>query len=180
MSAWILRIAEFDLLALRALVTRRTPWLDAAMRALTHLGGAPFMIAAAITLLFLSGPQLTDESTVSAFALATSHALVQLLKRTVARPRPSLAPGIISLITAPDRFSFPSGHSAATLSLALPLATTLGALPGAILLALAMAVGLSRCYLGVHYPGDVLTGWILAVGTVLAAPACLSLTGVLH
>lgn len=179
MSAWILRIGQFDQLALRALVSRRAPWLDAAMRALTHLGSAPFTIAAATALVFLSGPQLTDGATVSAFALAASHALVQLLKRTVARPRPSLPPGVISLIAAPDRFSFPSGHSAATLSLALPLAMSLGPLPGVVLLALAMVVGLSRCYLGVHYPGDVLVGWILALGAVLVAPACLSFTGAL-
>jgi membrane-associated phospholipid phosphatase len=38
----------------------------------------------------------------------------------------------------------------------------------AILIALALCVGLSRCYLGVHYPGDVLVGWLLAVLAVAA------------
>ena len=163
MSAWIVRIGQFDHHALLALVNRRTPLLDAVMRSVTHIGSAPVMIAAAAALAFLAGPPLDDAGAVSAFALAGSHAIVQLLKRTVARPRPRLPAGIGSLIAAPDRFSFPSGHSAATLSVALPVAMALSPLVGAGTLALAVVVGLSRCYLGVHYPGDVLAGWLLAL-----------------
>ena len=64
----------------------------------------------------------------------------------------------------PDRFSFPSGHAAAAMSVAFIYANAWPslALP---LIAVAGAVGLSRVFLGVHYLGDVLTGQLIAVGT---------------
>ena len=88
------------------------------------------------------------------------------MKRTIDRPRPRLPVGTALLLEPPDRFSFPSGHAAASLSVGLPIA---GALPpevGGMVIAVALLVGLSRCYLGVHYPGDVLMGWLLAAGAV--------------
>jgi undecaprenyl-diphosphatase len=69
----------------------------------------------------------------------------------------------VSLIDAPDRFSFPSGHAAASLCVALGLASVLPAFFAGLALGIGLLVGISRCYLGVHYPGDVLAGWILAL-----------------
>src|SRR5262249_14189044 len=84
------------------------------MRGLTHLAGARFTILVALVLIALGG----DERTVGLVALAgnaMSHALVKVLKRTVARPRPCDAWGVpLALIELPDPFSFPSGHSAAS------------------------------------------------------------------
>ena len=74
------------------------------------------------------------------------------------------------LIEPEDRFSFPSGHAAAGLAVALPIAVAIGGLLGAAVLLFGLAVGVSRCYLGVHYPGDVLMGWLLAAATYAAAP----------
>jgi len=99
--------------------------------------------------------------------------VVQLLKRTVTRARPALPTGIEALMQPPDRFSFPSGHSASTLSVALALASALPPAAAVPLCAVAVAVGLSRCYLGVHYPGDVLAGWTLALAGVAAGSALL-------
>lgn len=81
--------------------------------------------------------------------------------------------GHASLIHAPDRFSFPSGHTAASLSIALCLAPILHASLAAAVLLLAALVGLSRCYLGVHYPGDVFMGWLLGAAGAWAAPLVL-------
>ena len=53
------------------------------------------------------------------------------------------------------------------MSMALPLALALGGIAGGGVLLLGVAVGLSRCYLGVHYPGDVLAGWCLSASTLL-------------
>ena len=95
--------------------------------------------------------------------LVASHLIVQLMKRTVVRTRPSGA-GMLAAIREPDQFSFPSGHAAAAMSVAVGYGTAFPvlALP---LLALAMLVGFSRVRLGVHFPGDVLVGQAIAVAT---------------
>ena len=136
--------------------------------ALTHIGGATCSIFAAI------GPRLlgaTGEfARASAQALETlviSHLAVQLVKRTVGRPRPSRAVLIATSVREPDQFSFPSGHSAAAMSVAFIYALAFPAL-AAPLLAIALVVGMSRVCLGVHYPGDVLVGQAIAVLTGVA------------
>src|SRR5262245_58127729 len=141
-------------------VTRRGKVLDGLMRLTTHVGDAPVAVGLALALLL--GGSTRETGRLAAFALAASHLGVQLLKRWVNRPRPQLPAGTMALMRAPDRFSFPSGHSAASLSLALAVAPALP-WPAALgTLALAALTGASRCYLGVHYPGDVLAGWALA------------------
>lgn len=158
----MLILGRHDERALHALVLRRRRPLDPMMHRVTHLGDASFTVAAAFLLLLVGLPEPT-------FALVTSHAAVQCLKRCIHRPRPQLPVGADYLVAAPDHFSFPSGHSAAALSLVLPLMAVLP-LPLALgALGLAVLVGVSRCYLGVHYPGDVLAGWMLAALGALAA-----------
>jgi undecaprenyl-diphosphatase len=162
MTAWIVRLHAHDERALHALVLRRRPPLDRAMHAVTHLGDAASSIG--VTLLLMTGivPGLREAGFRAAFALASSHLVVQMLKRTISRARPRMPEGFAALVQPPDRFSFPSGHAASSLSVALALAAVLpGAVAGA-LLGLAALVGMSRCYLGVHYPGDVIAGWTLA------------------
>jgi undecaprenyl-diphosphatase len=177
MAAWLMRIGDYDRLVLNAVLFRRHRILDRLMRLLTHLGDAVVVISATAGLVFQAGPDLEPAGAQAAFALAASHALVQLLKRTIVRPRPQLPPGMSSLVAPPDRFSFPSGHAAASMSLSLALAAALPTPIALILLSVAAIVGLSRCYLGVHYPGDVLVGWTLAALAVMAAPYALPLLG---
>ena len=174
MPTWILRLGEYDERILHAVVIRRRWPFDLLVRALTHLGDASTSMALAGLLALGVFPALEGAGKTAAFALAFSHLLVQILKRSFSRPRPSLPVGIASLMKAPDRFSFPSGHSAAALSVFLPLALAVP-LPGSLLiLAPGVAVGFSRCYLGVHYPGDVLAGWTLAILAVFLADPLLS------
>src|SRR5262245_35540030 len=151
----------YDERVLHFLVLRRGRVLDRLMRFATRWGDTPVAIGIAVALLIGSATQ--DVGALAAFALATSHIVVQLLKRTVNRARPQLPPGVSALMHAPDRFSFPSGHSAAALSLALAVVPVLPWPIGGAVLSLALLTGVSRCYLGVHYPGDVLAGWTLAL-----------------
>jgi undecaprenyl-diphosphatase len=67
----------------------------------------------------------------------------------------------------------PSVEAEPRTSLALGLLSTVSPPVGVALVALALVVGISRCYLGVHYPGDVVAGWALALLGHLADAALL-------
>lgn len=132
--------------------------------ALTHAGGTTCSVAAAALPWAWGTGAVAAAAREAAVVLAVSHLLVQLVKRTVGRPRPSRGLPVAALVAEPDRFSFPSGHAAAALSVALMYALAFPA-AGALLLPLALLVGFSRVVLGVHYPGDVLAGQALALLT---------------
>jgi undecaprenyl-diphosphatase len=130
---------------------------------LTNAGGAACTILA-VTLPLLFGGALADVAERGLVTLVLSHIVVQLVKRTVGRPRPSRGTGRTVLVAEPDQFSFPSGHATAAMSVAFVYATAYPAL-ALPLVAIAAAVGMSRVFLGVHYPGDVLIGQLIAVVT---------------
>lgn len=133
---------------------------------LTHLGGTAWSIAAAALPLFASGGALRAAAAHALATLVVSHLAVQLVKRTVNRPRPSRAVGWSALVAEPDHFSFPSGHSAAAMAVAFAYAMFFPVL-AVPLITVAVLVGASRVFLGVHYPGDVVIGQLIAVGTAL-------------
>lgn len=167
------RFAERDRAAferLRLTSTTRPFWVSSA-RALTHLGGARATILLAVAPLLT--PRWYHLGEHALLTLVLSHVLVQFIKRTVGRPRPSCAALGVVLIHEPDQFSFPSGHAAAALSIALAYSSALPSM-SLILLILAGVVGGTRVLLGVHYPGDVAAGQSIAVLThwmLLAAHA---------
>ena len=92
--------------------------------------------------------------------------LTQLgMKFTFRRKRPSLVhPEVKNLVSVPEDYGFPSGHTAG----AFLLATLIGHVYPVLLIpgyAIGLIVGLSRVYNGVHYPGDILVGSALGIGT---------------
>lgn len=140
------------------------------MRRLTHLGDAATTIGVGVAAVAAGEARLG-----AAMLLANllSHVPVQLLKRVVARPRPSDAFGRpLALVPLPDEFSFPSGHAAAAAAVA---ATAAIAHPwtAPVALPLAAIVSYSRVALRVHHASDVLAGMVLGFGGALAAAALL-------
>jgi len=138
------------------------------MRWLTHLGGARITIGIGLLLVAI-GEQLLGLAAL--FALTTSHLVVQVLKRAVARPRPCDANGrLLALIDLPDPYSFPSGHAAAasaiggTIAIAHPLLAP-------VVLPLAVLIAASRVSLRVHHRGDVIAGGLLGLAGAVAAAA---------
>jgi len=88
-----------------------------------------------------------------------------LIKFIIRRPRPSY--NILEIrhrMSLPDPYSFPSGHAAASFVMATLLSHFFPAI-AVPLYAVAVLIGVSRIYNGLHYPSDVLAGWILGAAS---------------
>ena len=114
-----------------------------------------------------------------ALALAVAFSVERfsyyILKNSLKRLRPcDLTPSIHSLLTASDKFSFPSGHTSAAFCLCVMTSLMFGGV-SAILFIWAAAVGLSRVIVGVHFPGDVVAGAVLGSSVAWGTASALGL-----
>lgn len=142
--------------------------LDVFFVAAAHLGGVLFMTVVGLVLVsyFLMSKRKKDALFV-ALSLGGAALASVLLKSLFDRPRPDLWEWIV----VETSHSFPSGHATATLALAVCILLIVWRTRWrvAAIVALSLYVGvvsLSRLYLGVHYPTDILGGWLLALGWV--------------
>jgi undecaprenyl-diphosphatase len=97
-----------------------------------------------------------------ALADAASYGVATLLKSAVGERRPAGH----ALIAVPHSASFPSGHAATSFACATVIAAFVPRAAPALYL-LALAIGFSRVYVGVHWPLDVLAGALLGIATAL-------------
>jgi undecaprenyl-diphosphatase len=140
--------------------SRLTRWLWVLV---THCGGVAASLVAAVVPLWLPG-DVRWAATRALAGLLVSHLIVQIIKRHVSRRRPSSVLHCETLVDEPPCFSFPSGHATASMSVAFIYAVAFPRLAVPLLL-FSTLVGFSRVRLGVHYPGDVLAGQLIALAT---------------
>lgn len=126
---------------------------------ITHLGdGGTIWIITSVLLLF---PKKTRKVGVMGLLALLCSLLINnmLVKNLVARPRPfTRLTDLTILIDIPSEFSFPSGHTASSFAAAFVFFRNLPKKFGVPAIILAAFIGLSRLYIGVHYPTDVLFG----------------------
>lgn len=144
--------------------TLHTPVLDKFMTSVTKLGNAGiFWII--LTVLFLLIPKMRKTGVVMAAALIIDLLLCNvLLKNLVARTRPyDVNTGIQLLVAKLRDYSFPSGHTAASFASAAALYFVGEKKLWKPALMLACLIAVSRLYLYVHYPTDVLGGVVIGI-----------------
>ncbi len=163
------RILSLDEALLVALQRFRRPWRTLAARTLTALGGARSWTLAGLGLLATRTALGVHLGVRLAAATTLATLTSQALKRSLTRARPDSAiHGFEALAANPDRFSFPSGHTAAAFAVAIAFAGEPFGL-GPLALLLGVGIALSRVYLGAHYPLDVGAGAALGTVSGLAA-----------
>jgi undecaprenyl-diphosphatase len=163
------RILSFDEALLLGFRRFHSPVRTAIARTLTRLGDGKSWTALGLACLATRTRLGTHLGLRLAAATIGATILSQGLKRSLTRARPDVAiAGFEPLAENPDRFSFPSGHSAAAFAVAVAFAGEPGGV-GPLALLLATGIGLSRVYLGAHYPLDVAAGGALGVFAGLAA-----------
>ena len=140
---------------------------------LGHSGDSWFWLAGLLLLYWLGSGFWQTRAVAMIFGILVTAVVVLLVKFTVRRARPEGEWGQVYRKTDPH--SFPSGHAARALMLAV-LAFLLGpSWLGVLLLVWALLVGLARVATGLHYVSDVLAGWILGLGMGFVAPQMLGI-----
>ena len=142
-------------------------FMDAPMRFITMLGDHGWFWIA-LTLLLLIFKKTRKAGLVSALSMILTLLVVNItVKPLVARIRPyEVIEGLRYIVAKESEFSFPSGHSANSLACAWVLFKLCPKKLGVPALALGLLIALSRLYVGVHYPTDVIAG--IAIGIAMA------------
>lgn len=160
---------RFDEAIRRLVHAHATPAMTALMRGLSSLGRPEILIAlGALVIIWLAATGRPRTALFFGLVVAGAEVLDQLLKLLFHRVRPVAYFGLAD----PRSYSFPSGHALVSCTFCGMLAAVAAARTTSRALryffyiaaaAMTAAIGLSRIYLGVHYPSDVLGGYAAAL-----------------
>ncbi len=175
-------VTPFDRSILYFMYQHRTHWLTQTAKVLARMGSPPVIagvaLVSAVTGIFWR--KVRGAAWTMPIAIIGAGIIIQAVKLFIKRPRPSFFAPLLH----ESGFSFPSGHSLIAMVVYGLLGYFLMHLfRGWAWLAVRMltvlivvAIGVSRVYVGVHYPTDVLAGWVAGVPWLIA---CLALHEVL-
>jgi len=151
----------------------KNDFLDKFMLKFTNFGGGIFTTFFTLALILFGKGKVRFIGIQIAITLLISQGITYSLKALLSRERPyNMLKNLNTFgITLKD-YSFPSGHSSASFSIAAAIAFNIPKL-SILVFAIALTVGISRIYLGVHYPTDVAAGIILGIGSALVVHAYL-------
>jgi undecaprenyl-diphosphatase len=153
---------HLDEVAVHWVFFRRTAWWNRVMTMLTRVGDGYLWVVCGILVWWLDRDGWSILRML-AIAYAMELSLYKVLKRLFSRPRPFvLFPHVTHVIVPPDEFSFPSGHTAASFAFAAVIGMVYPVLFVPLVM-LSAAIGVSRVYLGVHFPSDVIAGAFLGI-----------------
>jgi undecaprenyl-diphosphatase len=176
-------VTPFDRSILYFMYHHRAHWLTQAAKVLARMGSPPVIagVALASAIVGIFWRKVRGAAWTMPVAIIGAGVIIQGIKLIIKRPRPSFFAPILH----ETGYSFPSGHSLIAMvvyglfgyfllhlfrnfwaRLAVRILTVL----------LVIAIGVSRVYVGVHYPTDVLAGWIAGVPWLIS---CLALHEVL-
>lgn len=161
-------LLDLDCLAyLRINALHRLPGVTLAARTLSHSGDGYLYFAIGLLLAWFAGNIGFDFLIAGLTTFAIELPLYITLKKRFRRHRPfAVVSGANALIVPSDKFSLPSGHTAAAFVMATLVLGFFPAFAG-VAYVWALLIGLSRIVLGVHYPSDILAGALL--GTLCAS-----------
>lgn len=153
---------DFDLPWMRQIHQFAHPVYDHAAIVMSYLGGMPVASVMLLAMLIYAHQVRSNHTLFILISMVGAANLSWLLKALVNRPRPMLWPRLVQDYGA----SFPSGHSVyaaafACVFIILCWRTKWRAIVFVLALVWMFLMGLSRVYLGVHFPSDVLGGWAL-------------------
>lgn len=163
----------FDTIIRGTVISWRNEILNPILTGITYLGNPNTIILFCIVLLFFKKTRL-EYGMPLGITVSCSATIQTIIKVIVHRPRPPVE----NFLILQGGFSFPSGHSCsglvfyglfAYLLFHTAVDKVVYKTVGIMLIVLAVIIGLSRIYVGVHYPTDVLGGWSLGLAILTVA-----------